>query len=131
MLDTKITPRRAAWIGLAWVNGSVLAAYGAAFTLLGWAFTTQESVIDRLGPWSLLLIVLALIAPWAIWSLQVTRWRLWAYRRVADLEALKIAAVSLSVIWPSGHLLEKTEFRTRSQALELERLDRASRAKRA
>jgi 4-amino-4-deoxy-L-arabinose transferase-like glycosyltransferase len=125
MPPSKMTARRAAWIGLAWVNGSVLVAYGLGFAIVGWVFTTQKALLDKLGPWSLILIALALVAPWLIWSWQVTRWRLWAYRRVQDLEALKGEAIALSVIWPSGHLFEKTEFRTRTQKLELQRLERA------
>ncbi|MBW8302471.1 MAG: hypothetical protein K0M78_00700 [Brevundimonas sp.] len=119
MPTTKMSARRAAWIGHAWVNGSVLAAYGLGAALL----ITQAWLFDLLGAWSLLLIGVVLIGPWFIWSVQVTHWRLWAYRRVADVEALKAEAISLSVIWPNGHLFEKTEFRTRRQALELQRLE--------
>jgi hypothetical protein len=114
-----MSARRAAWIGHAWVNGSVLGAYGLGAALL----ITQTWLFDRLGAWSLLLIIGVLVGPWLIWSVQVTRWRLWAYRRVADVDALKAEAIALSVIWPSGHLFERTEFRTRSQALELQRLE--------
>lgn len=120
---SQMTARCAAGIGLLWVNGSVLAAYVLGFAILAWVFSTQEILIERLGPWSLLLILPVLVAPWLIWSLQVTRWRLWAYRKVQDLEALRAEAVALSVIWPKGHLFEKTELRTRNQKLELERLE--------
>jgi len=120
MTTRKMSARRAAWIGLAWVNGSVLSAYLVGSVCL----LTQPWLFDLPGPWSLALIAGLLVGPWFIWSMQVTRWRLWAYRRVTDLDALKAEATSLSVIWPSGHLFEKTEFRTRDQALELQRLER-------
>jgi ABC-type transport system involved in Fe-S cluster assembly fused permease/ATPase subunit len=119
MPTTKMSARLAAWIGHAWVNGSVLATYGLGAALL----ITQTWLFDLLGAWSLLLIIGVLVGPWLIWSVQVTHWRLWAYRRVADVDALKAEAIALSVIWPSGHLFERTEFRTRSQALELQRLE--------
>lgn len=106
------------------MNGSVLAGYAVGFGLLALLFNTKPVFVDALGPWSLLLILLVLVAPWFAWSFQVTRWRLWAYRRVRDLNALKAEAIARSVIWPSGHFLEKTEFRTRKQKLELGRLER-------
>ncbi|MNS79096.1 hypothetical protein D3C86_1678970 [compost metagenome] len=120
----EISARRAAWIGWAWVNGSVLAGYVFGFGLLVLLFNTKPVFVDALGLWFLLLILLVLVAPWFLWSFQVTRWRLWAYRRVRDVNALKAEAMARSVIWPSGHLIEKTEFRTLKQKLELDRLER-------
>lgn len=126
MPKSEMTPRRAAWIGWVWVTGSVLAAYVVALGLLIWFLNTQAALVDQLGPWTLLLVACALVGPWLIWSIQVTRWRLWAYRQVRDLNALKAEAVALSVIWPSGHFFEKTEIRSRSQKLELERYEQAA-----
>lgn len=124
-MQSRLSARRAAWIGVMWVNGSVLAAYGLGFALLAWVIVSNPELLSRLGPWSLLFFLLALVWPWLIWSVQVTRWRLWAYPRVSDLDALKAQAVALGVIWPSGHWFEKTEWRTRNQALELERFEPA------
>ncbi len=120
-----VSEQKAAWIGLAWVTGSVLAAYVVAFAVLAWGFTTQKALVDWLGPWSLLGVLFALLAPWLVWSFQVTRWRIWAYRRVSNIESLKVEAAALSVIWPSGHFFERTEFRSASQKRELERLEQS------
>lgn len=67
---------------------------------------------------------------WAAWSWLVVRWRLWAYRRVADLRELKRLGVEAKIIWPEGHPFQRTEIisaSTRRELAELEALARASR----
>lgn len=52
---------------------------------------------------------------WLTWSILAPRWRLWAYERVEDLGELKRLAVQGSLIWPDGHLFERTEIRSKAQ----------------
>ena len=75
--------------------------------------------------------ILGFVFSWLAWSSQITRWRVWAYRRVADIDALKSAAVSASLIWPEGHFFERTEFRSRDQIAEMSQLEMASRIRKA
>ena len=119
----EISARQAAWVGFAWVNGSVLASYAVGFVFLTWLLS-EKARVDLLGAWMLLLILIVLLGPWLIWSIQVTHWRLWAYPRVRDVNALKAEARALSVIWPDGHFFERSEFRTARQQLALQRLER-------
>lgn len=116
---------RAIAVGMIWVNGS--AVLGMALPLLALGSLVSLGVLDGAAevplPAMLALIVLALPAAWLGWSLQVSRWRLWAYRRVDDILALKAAAVSAGLIWPDGHFFERTEFRSRDQVEELGRLE--------
>lgn len=73
-----------------------------------------------------LTFLLSIAAAWFAWSVQVPRWRIWAYRRVNDIEALKASAVSTGLIWPEGHFLQRTELRTAVQSLEMIRLEDAA-----
>ena len=66
------------------------------------------------------------VAAWIAWAVLAPRWRLWAYRRVEDVQALKADAVGMGLIWPDGHFFERTEWRSPDQAKELARLETAS-----
>lgn len=127
----KISIERAILVGMVWVNGTALLGFGLPLAGLGAIGALMETRADDgwivLGA-LILAFVLALLCSWLAWSSQITRWRLWAYRRVDDIQALKTAAVTASLIWPEGHFLEKTEFRSPDQAAELQRLERAASA---
>lgn len=120
---------RAIWVGTLWVNGT--AAAGFAAPLAAVALLGELGVLAGLPGQADLAIVIGLFAAsfglaWTGWSFQITRWRLWAYRRVEDVGALKAAAVDAKLIWPDGHIFERTEPRSRDQAEELARLEARS-----
>lgn len=62
------------------------------------------------------------IGAWLIWSIQVPRWRLWAYRRVADIALLEQMAMERQILWESGSFFERTEIASRALRAELQRL---------
>lgn len=120
---------RAILIGILWVNGAVLLGFvvplAAVFGGLSlWTSGPTSVWLGLVAP--LAALGLSFVCGWLMWSSQITRWRLWAYRRVDDVDALKTAAVTASLIWPDGHVFERTEFRTRDQREELARLERAA-----
>ncbi len=78
-------------------------------------------------PFAVGLFVAGFVLPWLVWSYLVPRWRLWAYARVDDIEALKEAAAEFSLIWPEGHIFERTEFRPTVLAARLRDLEDANR----
>jgi hypothetical protein len=64
------------------------------------------------GLWTLLVaLLLGIIAGWMWWSVMAPRWRLWAYRRVTDLEMLQEIAVADRLVWPVDHIFTRTELR--------------------
>ena len=126
--------RRAILVGMIWVNGTVLV--GMAIPWLAIGVVGSLGFPDRLSGEAGLIVVVGLLvaalpSAWIGWSIQVPRWRLWAYRRVADIEALKLAAISANLIWPEGHFFERTEFRSRDQIAEMSRLEMASKNRKA
>ncbi|MBS0294918.1 MAG: hypothetical protein JSR45_01315 [Proteobacteria bacterium] len=60
---------------------------------------------------------------WVLWSWLTPRWRLWAYQRVDDIAALKAQAVKSRIIWPAGHVLERTEICPRDLREQLRALE--------
>jgi hypothetical protein len=77
--------------------------------------------------WFFLVFVGGLSASWLIWSIQVPRWRLWAYRQVDDLDELKREAVMKQIIWPEGSFFEKTEIASQKVREEILRLQQTKR----
>tara|TARA_R100000149_G_C5880943_1_gene146087 strand:+ start:12058 stop:12846 length:789 start_codon:yes stop_codon:yes gene_type:complete len=124
---------RAILVGFLWIHVPVWTCMLAPMVLLG--VSGELGVTARLlagvsDAWSLVLVVGFILCgiglAWLVWSVQVPRWRVWAYRRVESLPALKEAAVDASLIWPEGHIFERTEIRSRAQTDELRRLERLS-----
>ena len=126
-----ISVGRAIAIGMIWVNGTVVLGMALPWLTLG--LLVSLGVLDGAAAVPLLamlaLIVVTLPTAWLGWSIQISRWRLWAYRRVDDIPALKSAAVTAGLIWPEGHFFERTEFRSRDQIEEMSRLETASNAR--
>lgn len=119
-----LTVNAAITIGTAWVNlpiAPLMLAPPAAFVLLtGRTFGRNAS-----GGHALLLGLFALgfVMAWAWWSLMVPRWRLWAWARVEDTEELRRRAVKAGLIWPEGHVFEKTEARSAATTRRLAELE--------
>jgi hypothetical protein len=67
---------------------------------------------------ALIGFVSCFILGWLWWSFSVPRWRDWAKRNGADESRTQMLAQSGRgpLVWPKGHLLEKTEFRPRKKS---------------
>ena len=84
----------------------------AAFLYIGPRYVSRPSTSFIVAA-TLALLVLGLVIAWCWWAYMVPRWRVWAWQRVDDLSGLRASAVHAGLIWPKGHLLEKTEIRPR------------------
>jgi hypothetical protein len=101
-------------IGTLWVNIPVFAlifgAFGISIALAG-----IEAVQHNRQIWfGIAGLLIGCALGWMWWSFALPRWRAWAYEHVNDIEELKRRAVRASLIWPEGHIFERTEFRTKS-----------------
>jgi hypothetical protein len=67
--------------------------------------------------------VLGFSLAWLWWSFMVTRWMLWAFPKVDNVQELRQAAVAASLIWPKGHFFEKTMIISAAQQAQLDQLD--------
>jgi len=95
--------------------------------LLTYAVLAKLGHVPSIGypgmKWALPIFFGSIAGSWLVWSVQVPRWRLWAYRRVGDIQLLKRAAAASQLIWREGSIFERTEIMSRSVRGELKRLE--------
>ena len=120
-----MTPLKAVSHGHWTVNGGVmLVMFG--IPLLVWLVAAALGIS---GDWLLIAAAGSLLiswpASWLTWSFLVTRWRIWAYERVENLDELKAIAVEAKLLWPEGHARERTEIRTPAQKQRISELEAA------
>ena len=106
-----MTPAKAVRVGILWVNGPVL------LLLLGPAAVfTRLASHPGFAPTHLWLgapvFFLGFAFAWLWWSLSVPQWHLWAYKRVADIPALKAEAVRVGLTWPHDSPFIRTELKS-------------------
>tara|TARA_R110002072_G_scaffold237139_1_gene394625 strand:- start:222 stop:566 length:345 start_codon:yes stop_codon:yes gene_type:complete len=101
--------RKAIVIGLLTVNIPVLILMVCPLFLL-LQFNPEP------GALGVIVFFSGFVFAWLWWSLSVPKWRLWAYSRVQDINALKTAAVSAGLTWPDGSFFEKTEIKSAKHA---------------
>ena len=61
---------------------------------------------------------------WLYWSFLITKWRIWAFERVKNIDELKRQAVEGNLIWKDKSIFEKTEIRSAKQKEILRELDK-------
>ena len=89
------------------------------FPALGIYLSTKGYIPD----WALLLaIVLGIGLGWLIWSIMITKWRIWAFEHVRNVHELKKRAIHEKLIWDDGHVFEKTEIRSKQDQRKLDEL---------
>jgi len=59
-------------------------------------------------------LFLSFVGGWLVWSLQVPKWRLWAYARVDNIPKLIDAAIAAQLIWPDSSIFTRTEIASRA-----------------
>jgi hypothetical protein len=74
----------------------------------------------------IVLFVGCFIAAWLWWSVQVPKWRLWAYERVDDIPELKRRAIEARLIWPDRSIFSRTEIRSPAHAARERELEQGS-----
>lgn len=72
--------------------------------------------------WFILFFSVSFTGAWLIWSIQVPRWRLWAYRRIKDVKLLEHLAMQNQIIWETRSIFEKTEIMSRKARNEIQKL---------
>ena len=64
-------------------------------------------------------IIPSIILAWVWWSWALPKWRLWAVKKVDDIELLFDKAIEAQLMWPVGHFFQKTELSSAKQKREL------------
>lgn len=115
-----ISVGRAIVIGLVWVNGPIFPImFGLPLLIVSytpWFGGGGDVVGAANGVLLSAVFVAGFIAAWLWWSVNVPKWRLWAYERVNDIPELKRRAVAIGLTWPDGHFFERTEIKSNAHA---------------
>ncbi len=133
-MSERITIRQALRRGLFWVNGPVLLIMLIPFAPLvaasKWAAYLQghlsPETVSAVNMACLVFALLGFPAAWLWWSVTIPKWKLWAYSRVDDLWALKIAAIRAGLIWPDGNIFAKTEICSKAVRRQIQALEDAA-----
>lgn len=64
------------------------------------------------------------VGAWFWWSIQIPKWRLWAYERVTDIPELKRRAIEAQLTWPDGSIFARTEIKSASHKAREQELER-------
>ncbi|MGB3607198.1 hypothetical protein [Psychroserpens sp.] len=66
---------------------------------------------------------LGIILSWFAWSILITKWRIWAFSSVNNVHELRRKAIQKKLIWKTGTIFEKTEYRSKKDKLSLKKLE--------
>jgi len=113
--------------GLIFVNGPVILIM---FGLSGWL---MYAAAIKIIPWYFIPLGI-LIGPcvaWLFWSFAITKWRIWAFRKVENHSELKHSAVLAGLIWEDGSFFEKTEIRTKNEHNLIDDLEKRYKTRRS
>ncbi len=105
-----MTEGKAIAIGTLWVNIPVfLLMFAPIFILL--AFVPKPPAVL-----AILVFALGFVVAWLWWSINVPKWRLWAYQRVSDINSLKVKAIQAGLVWPDSSFFSRTEIKSKRHA---------------
>lgn len=68
--------------------------------------------------------LIGFVLAWLIWSLMITKWRIWAFENVRNVHELKKRAIQEKLIWNDGNIFEKTEIRNTEDKRKLKKLEK-------
>ena len=95
--------------------------------ILTYALLAKACILPAYGSeglmWAGPILILSLIGGWLVRSIQIPRWRLWAYQRVKNINELKEFAIYKKVIWPKGHFYQKSEIASKKVWQEIKRIE--------
>lgn len=78
-------------------------------------YLSETGVISK--PVMFIGLGLSFVLAWLVWSFAIVKWRIWAFQEIDEKfhKKLKSEAVKVKLIWPDGHIFEKTEIRSKEQ----------------
>jgi hypothetical protein len=117
--------------GTVYINVPALMLTVGPVLLVGRYFSqlsVQLGSDNRTALLGLIALVAGFAAGWCWWAYTVPKWRIWAYERVTDIDALDQWAINVGLTWPNGSFFARTEFKSPAQAVRERELAAAKRA---
>ncbi|WGD33698.1 hypothetical protein [Olleya sp. YS] len=119
-MKQKLSVKKAIIYGQLMVNLPVLICL-VSLPLL-FFFLSSKGFIDDLTA-LIIGVLLGVILAWLVWSVLITKWRIWAYSNVNNLHELKRQAIRKKLIWEEGSTFERTEYRSKTDNIILKTLE--------
>ena len=122
-ISTEQALRRAFWVITV---PSMLCFFGPLAAFLYWSNSPSSHGAGFRGLWLLGGALLGgFLMSWLVWSIGVPRWRLWAYQRVSNIQILKCEAEAARLLWPEGHIFERTELASKELRMRISEAEMA------
>ncbi len=120
---SKISVEKAVSKGQLWVNLPVsivmISTFGIPLFLMPISTNTYF-----LGTVILFFLLTFILLPWLTWSILITKWRIWAFSNVTNLNELHDEAIIGKLIWERGSIFEKTEIRNSKEKALIKEFER-------
>ena len=118
-MNEKITTEKAIQKGQKMITiPSMISMFGlmVLFYLL-----TENGIISK--GYFLIGMLLSFLSGWIVWSIQVPKWKVWAFTHVENIEDLKKEAIDAKLIWKDSNIFTKTEIWKKEQRQTIEKLE--------
>ncbi|MEQ1732706.1 MAG: hypothetical protein ABL940_03485 [Bacteroidia bacterium] len=95
-------------------KGHRMVNYPVFIIMIGVIGLTIYLVLQKIIPtWGFPVgFILAFVFAWLMWSIMITKWRLWAFDNVRNVHELRKRAIQEKLIWADDSIFEKTEIRS-------------------
>jgi len=105
-------------------RGHLMVNVPVVLTIMGFPalglYLSDQNYIPKWG--IAIAFLIGFILAWLIWSYMITKWRIWAFSNVHNVNELKKRAIQEKLIWEDGNVFEKTEIRNDHDKNELKKL---------
>ncbi len=119
-MKKQITVDNAVMIGYLMVNVPVF------IVLIGCpALALYLSRLNLISGWGIGMgFLIGFVLAWLVWSITITKWRIWAFEHVRNVHELKKRAIQEKLIWKDGSFFENTEIRSSKDKARLKKLEK-------
>ena len=104
----------------------LLLAFPALVVVIGRYALRIRSDNERFNIALMILFGVCFVSAWLWWSINIPKWRLWAYERVDDIPQLKRRAILANLTWADGSIFSRTEIKSHEHAARERELESSS-----
>lgn len=119
-MKEQITVDKAIMIGYLMVNVPVF------IVIIGCpAFALYLSRQNLISGWGIGMgFLIGFVLAWLVWSIMITKWKIWAFEHVRNVHELKKRAIQEKLIWKDGSFFENTEIKNSKDKARLKKLEK-------
>lgn len=127
-MDRPVSVGVALITGLFWVHAPILFFFVGPLVVLALYNDTAVTVGRRVGL-VFVCLTIGFTLGWTWWALTVPRWRVWTYRRVKNMRALRRWAIAVGLSLPDNGLIIINEAQAEMRVSQKREEERAARGR--